>query len=284
MTQYDRIATQYGDEMSKQFYKLLECKLVERALVPELAKRCAPKLLEFAAGTGYYTSRLLSWKPDATLTSMDISQAMLDINAAQNAAAISAGRLRVLSADGSQPQSYAPADDDRSSSSSSGSDEDGPYFDGAIGAWILNYADSRAVLRRMFDNIALNIKPGGFFVGVVPYPTEDLVVRGRACKEQPLRDIHPFLEFTRPLDDDSGWWFRVHLDQVLILECVHHRKSVYEEVAEEAGFTEIEWFPAKLPREDFVPPGTMPKHDLSPEVYRAFTDVGIFSVVRFYKK
>ncbi|KAM3462375.1 hypothetical protein NHJ6243_004124 [Beauveria neobassiana] len=274
MTQYDRIATQYGDEMSKQFYKLLECKLVERALVPKLAKRCAPKLLELAAGTGYYTSRLLSWKPDATLTSMDISQAMLDINAAQNAAAISSGRLRVLSADGSQPQSYAPDDDD----------EDGPYFDGAIGAWILNYADSRAVLRRMFDNIALNIKPGGFFVGVVPYPTEDLVVRGRACKEQPLRDIYPFLEFTRPLDDGSGWWFRVHLDEGFILECVHIRKSVYEEVAEEAGFTDIEWFPANLPREDFVPPGMVPKHNLSPEVYKAFTDVGIFSVVRFYKK
>ncbi|KAM3434193.1 hypothetical protein MY4824_005532 [Beauveria thailandica] len=274
MTQYDRIATQYGDEMSEQFYKLLECKLMERALAPELAKRTAPKLLEFAAGTGYYTSRLLSWKPDATLTSMDISQAMLDINAAHNAAAISAGRLRVLSADGSQPQSYAPDDDDGT----------GPYFDSAVGAWILNYADSRAALRRMFDNVALNVKPGGFFVGVVPHPAEDLVARGRACREQPLRDVYPFLEYTRPLDDGSGWWFRVHLDEGLSFECAHHRKSVYDEVAEEAGFTDIEWFPANLPRQDFVPPGAVPKHDLSPEVYKAFTDVGILSVVRFYKK
>ncbi|KAM3514283.1 hypothetical protein MY11210_002073 [Beauveria gryllotalpidicola] len=273
MTQYDHIATQY-DEVSEHFYKLLECKLMERALAPELAKRPAPKLLEFAAGTGYYTSRVLSWKPDATLTSMDISQAMLDINAARNGAAVSAGRLRFLTADGSQPQSYAP----------DGGGGGGPYFDSAFGGWFFNYADSRAALRRMFDNIALNIKPGGFFVGVVPYAAEDLAARGRACKEPLLSNVYPFLDFTRPLDDGSEWWFRVHADESLNFECAHHRKSVYDEVAKEAGFTEIEWSPANLPREDFVPPGAVVKHDLSPEVYKAFTDVGILAVIKLYKK
>ncbi|TQW00976.1 hypothetical protein V2A60_002004 [Cordyceps javanica] len=274
MTQYDHIGAKY-EQANEQFYKLLEGKLMQNALGPELADKSGLKLLEFAAGTGFYTSRVLAWSPDATITSMDISQAMLDVNAAHNADAVAAGRLRYLVADGARPQSYAPGGSGGATSE---------YFDGAFGGWFLNYATNRASLRDMFDNIALNIKPGGFFVGVVPYPTEDLAARGRACKEPPLRDIYPFLDFTRPLDDDSGWWFTCHVDETLNFECAHHRKSVFEEVAAAAGFTDIEWSPANLPREDFISPGAVVKHDLPPEVYKAYTSVGILSVIKIYKK
>ncbi|EGX96149.1 hypothetical protein CCM_00804 [Cordyceps militaris CM01] len=271
MTQYDDIGAKY-EQVNEQFYKLLEGRLMQNALVPELRKKPKQQLLEFAAGSGFYTSRVLAWSPGATITSMDISQAMLDINAASNAEAVAAGRLRLLAAaDGARPQSYGPPDG-------------GDCFDGAFGGWFLNYADSRAALRRMFDNIALNVKPGGFFVGVVPYPTEDLEARGRACRAPPLRHIYPFLDFTRPLEDGSGWWFTCNVDETLNFECAHHRKSVYDEVAKEAGFTDIEWLPANLPREDFVPPGVVLRNEFSPEVYKAYTDIGILAVIKVYKK
>lgn len=280
MPLYDQIGAKY-DQASEQFYKLLEGKLMQNALAPELAKRPPGlKLLEFASGTGFYTSRVLSWSdpgstsssPATTITSMDISQVMVDVNRAHNAAAVSSGRLRLLTADGAQPVSYAP---------------DGVttnYFDGAFGGWFLNYAESRASLRAMLDNIALNIKPGGFFVGAVPYPTEDLAARGRACRRPPLRDIYPFLDFTRELADGSGWYFTCHVDETLSFETVHHRKSVMEETAREAGFTEMEWSEANLPREEFVHEGQTMKNDMSPEVYKAYTDVGILAVIKIFKK
>ncbi len=273
MTQYDNIGAQY-DQANEQFYKLLEGKLMQNALAPELAKQPALRLLEFAAGTGFYTSRMLSWSaPSTTITAMDISQTMLDVNAQHNAAAVASGRLQFLAAtDGAQRRSYAP----------DGVTEE--YFDAAFGGWFLNYADSRAGLRAMFDNIALNIKPGGFFVGVVPYPEEDLATREKRCKEPPLRDIYPYLDFTGPLDDGSGWWFTCHVDETLNFVTAHHRQSVYEEVAREAGFTDIEWSKADLPREEFVPPGAVVRNDLSPEVYKAYTDVGILAVIKIFKK
>ncbi|OAA59988.1 hypothetical protein ISF_05999 [Cordyceps fumosorosea ARSEF 2679] len=272
MTQYDHIGAQY-EQANEQFYKFLEGKLMENALRPEIADRPGLKLLEFAAGTGFYTSRALAWSaPDTSLTSMDISRAMLDVTAGNNATAVSSGRLRLLLADGAHPRSYAP--DDHSEE----------YFDGAFGGWFLNYAEGRETLRSMFDNIALNLRPGGFFVGVVPYPEEDLAARGRACKEPPLRDIYPFLDFTRPLEDGSGWWFTCHVDETLSFETAHHRRSVFEEVAREAGFSEMEWSPANLPREEFISRGAVVKNDLSPEVYKAYADVGILAVIKVYKK
>ncbi|KAJ6784081.1 hypothetical protein PWT90_07134 [Aphanocladium album] len=271
MTQYDQIGDRYN-AANEQFYKMLEGKLMENALTPELQKTSGLKLVEFAAGAGFYTSRMLNWSPDATITAMDVSQAMLDANAKQNGAAVSSGRLRFLAADGSKPASYAP----------DGTTKE--YFDGAFGGWFLNYALNRVDLRAMFDNIALNIKPGGFFVGVVPYPTEDVAERGRRCKAPEMRGIYPFLDFTRELEDGSGWYNTIHVDETLNFEAAHHKKSIFEQAGRDAGFTEMEWSLANLPREDFIPPGVTPVQDLTPEQYAAFADIGILAVIKIYKK
>ncbi|KAJ3479864.1 hypothetical protein NLG97_g8211 [Lecanicillium saksenae] len=117
----------------------------------------------------------------------------------------------------------------------------------------------------MFDNIALNLKPGGFFVGVVPYPTEDVAERGRRCKSPEMKGIYPFLDFTRELEDGSGWYNTIHIDETLNFEAAHHKK-------------------ANLPREEFLPPGVVPVNDLTPEQYAAFADIGILAVIKIYKK
>lgn len=270
MSQYDQIGDKYN-EAHEQFYKLLEGKIMENALRPELSKP-GLKLVEFAAGTGFYTSRVLQWSSDAVITAMDISQPMLDGNAKLNAEANAAGRVRFLAADGSEPQSYAPDGVTRE------------YFDGAFGGWFLNYATSRAALRRMFDNIALNLKPGGFFVGVVPFPTEDLADRGRRLDSPGMRAIYPRLEFTRPLEDGSGWYTTINISATLNFECAHHHKSVFEEVGREAGFTDMEYSLADLPREDFIPPGVVMQNDLTPEQYDLYRKNGMLAVIKIYKK
>lgn len=269
MTQYDQIGANY-DQANEQFYKLLECKVMEKVLIPEL-KKPNLKLVEFAAGTGYYTTRAFDWSEGASITSMDISQAMLDVNGRVNKDKIDAGRLRIITADGTQVRSFAP-DDSRE------------YFDGAFGGWFFNYATSRENLRAMFENVAINIKPGGFFVGVVPYPEEDLATRGAELKKPPFPQILPWLEFTRELEDKTGWYSMIYITDSLKFEGVHHRLSVYKEVAEEAGFSAIEWSPADLPREEFISPGAPPQNDLTPEDYKKYTDVGFFSIMKMYKK
>lgn len=273
MTQYDQIGAEY-DVVDQQFFKLLESKVMENVLRPELV-RPGLKLVEFAAGTGFYTKRAFAWSSSSNgvhVTSIDISPVMVDIIAQRNADKAATGLLRLITADGRLPRSYAPDGVTRG------------YFDGAFGGWFLNYAASRAELRAMMDCIAVNLKPGGFFVGVVPGETEDLEARRQRLREPPFDRLYLRLDLTRELDDGSGWWNTVHINEALSFEAAHHRKSVYEEVAREAGFGAVEWSSGNLDRDEFIKPGMVVQNDLSPEDYELYAKVGMFSVIKMYKE
>lgn len=229
MTQYDNLGATYN-VVEDMAFKTLEISLVEKMLKPHLSP--STSVIEFACGSGLYTRRLLSWGV-TNLTSMDISPEMLKL---AEATVNHSPHVRFVVADGTKPTSLAP-------------DSSEHYFDFGFGGWFLNYALSKAELTGMFKTIALNLKPGSYFAGVIPHPTEDLQTRAKVCNSLPMWDLPPRMEYMETIDDGNGWRVRISLDEKVNFLAAHMKKSVYEAAARDAGFEDIQWLLEELPKD-----------------------------------
>ncbi|KAF5125115.1 hypothetical protein E5D57_009801 [Metarhizium anisopliae] len=226
MTQYDSLSSTY-DVFDTLPYRQMEWENVSRAVSPLL--RPGMKVLELACGTGCYTSRLFDWGV-TDMTAVDISRPMLDEAAVRAHHHIEAGNLRLVAADGSETQSFAP-------------DHSSCYFDLAFGAWFLNYAENKAQLRAMFRNMAQNLRPGAPFIAIVPHPTDDVGARGETYNKPPFNRLYPRNKYTEPLESGDGYGLRVLLDNNGVdFMTWHMKREVYEEAARLGGFRgRLEW-------------------------------------------
>lgn len=234
MTQYDSISLSYNVIESNP-YRSIEKDNVHSAIEPFLKPYMS--VLEFGCGTGFYSSALVNWGVNH-LTSMDISAVMLDGAMARLSAELSSGKVRFEKGDRAVPISFAP-------------DKSSGYFDMAVGAWFLNYASDKATLVSMFKNISLNLKPGGFFVGIVPHPTEEFGERIKSYQKPPLNRLLPRNQYTEELSSGDGWTSRVFLsDDGVDFMTWHLKKSIYEEAASLGGMNgRFEWRREVLPED-----------------------------------
>lgn len=234
MTQYDSIGSSY-DVVESLPYRAIEKDNVYLAIKPFLESHMS--VLEFGCGTGFYSSALLSWGI-AHLTSMDISTAMLDGAMARLSSEVFSGKVQFERGDGTAPTSFAP-------------DKSLDYFNMAFGAWFLNYASDKATLVSMFKNISQNLKPDGFFAGIVPHPTDDFAERIKLYQKSPLNKLLPRNQYTEELSSGDGWTSRVFLSEDGVdFMTWHLKKSIYEEAARLGGMNgKFEWRREILPED-----------------------------------
>ncbi|KAM3498602.1 hypothetical protein MY10362_008080 [Beauveria mimosiformis] len=227
MTQYDTISKQYKDVSESLPYRDMEVANVRAALEPIL--RPDLHIIEFACGAGFYTDKLLSWGA-GSVTGMDISKRMIELAKLRLVSAPYKEKARFVVSDGTVPRSY-----------SAGGELEA--YDIAFAAWFLNYSATAAELTAMFTSVAINLKPTGVFIGVVPHPEEDLEARAKAFATAPLDRLYPRYEYTGELESGDGWGLRVHLDYPSLNFMTYHlRPSVYEHAARAAGLRgKIEW-------------------------------------------
>ncbi|KAL9013473.1 MAG: hypothetical protein Q9173_001829 [Seirophora scorigena] len=225
-TQYNDIGTLY-DEMRKLPVATIEHDNVQAAVTPYIM---GANVLDLACGSGHYSKPFLTWGA-ATVLGVDISSAM--INAAQQSSAADY-RLTFHVADCSIPQRY-----------------DGGPFDLVFGAWLLNYASGKRELTQMFRNIAMNLKPGGRFVGVTPHPTDDpRAATEKALSVQPALYAGVTVNVTQAVHDGVA----THLVAPtragnVEFDAFYLRKSLYEESAREGGMLgALSWRPVSIPQ------------------------------------
>ncbi|KID81542.1 ToxA protein [Metarhizium guizhouense ARSEF 977] len=158
------------------------------------------------------------------MTAVDISRPMLAEAAIRTHNHVEARNLRLVAADGTEIQSFAP-------------DHSACYFDLAFGAWFLNYAENKAQLRAMFRNMAQNLRPGAPFIAIVPHPTDDVGDRAEIYTKPPFNRMFPRNEYTEPLESGDGYGLRVLLDNNGVdFMTWHMKREVYEEAARLGGF------------------------------------------------
>ncbi|KAL9598426.1 MAG: hypothetical protein Q9219_004516 [cf. Caloplaca sp. 3 TL-2023] len=223
-SQYDALVAPYN-ELRKLPGERLEIYNMQQAIKGYIT---GANILELACGSGHYSHLLVAWGA-AQVVGVDISK---EIIAAAEATA-SSDRERFLVADCTVPQKF----------------EGGP-FDIVFGGWLLNYARSGAEMANMFRTINLNLKTGGRFFGVTPFPTED---PRRLC-EMALQRRPLFWDrlFVDPVDDvDCGITTLITAEiepQKIQIETYYLSKNVYEKAAKEGGMNGSELGTDDLPR------------------------------------
>ena len=226
-TQYDDIGSAY-DEMKKLPVAILECGNVKSALAPYIK---GAKVLDLACGTGYYCRHLIEWGA-ARVVGVDVSQTM--VNVAKQALR-SDDRVSFHVGDCSVPVQY----------------EGGP-FDIVLGSWLLNYAANDEELINMYQNISINLKEGGHFVGVTPEPIWDPKTRvEQALASQPTQYEGIILTVKQEIEDGV----QTHLLAVtkagkVEFDGYYLSRNVYEESARAGGMTgTFSWKSMVIPEE-----------------------------------
>ena len=222
-TQYDNIGAAYGEMHKMPAHRLADANL-ELTLKPLVAGK---KVLDLASGLGRYSRPLASkWGANHVL-GVDISSAMIE--AARKATPIQdyGNKVEYQLGDCSKPTQYSQ----------------GP-FDVVLGSWFLNYAPDYATQLEMWKNVAINLAPGGTFVGVVPPATEDPKAYTLAVEEQrPYKLGTIIAQFVGELPDGVTTRIVAGVEpQDVVFDQYHMKKSVYERAAREAGMGgEFEW-------------------------------------------
>lgn len=230
-TQYETIQAPY-DEIRKCTIALIERANVQEAVAPFIK---GARVLDLACGTGFYSFPLLEWGASSVL-GVDLSPAMIE--EARNVGSqmpSATGKTAFKVADCSVPIAH----------------EGGP-FDLVFGAWLLNYAPSGKEMAKMFRNIALNLKDGGHFVGVVPPPTQDPATWVEAeAKARPKGSGLLLTSVTGAVED--GLTVHLHADTrsgAVDFDCYHLRKDVWEAAAREGGLHgKLSWSLSTVPEE-----------------------------------
>ncbi|KAL8749246.1 MAG: hypothetical protein Q9184_006882 [Pyrenodesmia sp. 2 TL-2023] len=226
-TQYDSIVAPY-QEMRKLPGEICETYNTQEALAPHIQ---GAHVLDLACGSGHYSRLMISWGA-ARVVGVDISSGMVAAAKAET----KSDKIRFMVADCTIP-----------------TEVDGGPFDIVFGGWLLNYAPEAATLTKMFRNICINLKDGGRFFGVTPYPTEDPRKHNEeGLKSKPLFWDQLWIEVIGDVAD--GVATRVTADikpEKVQFENYHLKSSVYQQAAREGGMKgELEWKPIIFPPEE----------------------------------
>jgi ubiquinone/menaquinone biosynthesis C-methylase UbiE len=214
-TDYDPIAEQYRLAKQQTWRAFIEA-YTFMGLIGDLFGK---EVIDLACGEGFY-SRKVRQRGAAEVTGLDLSPRMIDLAEAREAEQ----NLGI---------EYYVGDARRL-------DGNAPY-DLAIAAYLLNYAENRAELRRMCHSISRCLMPGGRFVAVNASPILDFStapsyrkygfetsVRGRWREGVPI-----------------VWRFYVDGGSFEI-ENYHLDAALHEEAFRAAGFREIRWHTPRL--------------------------------------
>lgn len=225
-TQYDSIGARYGGMHTAPAITGpdIERPSVQAVLGDITGLHC----LDLACGYGRWMKFLLE-NHAASVTGVDISSAMIDAAKAASAtwpverrdkAAFHVGDCsKVIKVPG------------------------GP-FDVVFAVWFLNYAADAEELTGMWRNIYANLKPGGRFIGIttnVHLPFETPVTDQYGIAVEPLEKVK------------DGWKCRLTAytePERVTFDIYHLSKEAYENGAEAAGMTDVEWRGHTLPEDD----------------------------------
>ena len=214
-TDYDRIAREY------QASKLQPWRThIERHTLMRLTGAVAGlQVLDLACGEGYYTRLLRSLGADP-VTGADLSQGMIDLARAQEAAEPLDVRYEVAD---------ARAVDQREGN------------DLVFAAYLLNYAKDHDELLAMCRAIVRNLKPGGRFVTVNNNPGDP------PGNFETGRMYGYSKQLDGPLADGAPVHWRFHLPEGTIgVTNYHLAPATMERAMEEAGLRDIRWHPAEV--------------------------------------
>jgi SAM-dependent methyltransferase len=150
--QYNDIHLEYSDCYQTSVYTQMEKENVRRAVRYEIQ---GARVLEHACGSGFYTFDLLRWGA-ASVVAIDISEEMIADARSHPDNNTFTGRVEFRVGDASNPAVI-----------------DGAPFDVVIAVWLLTYAPDHETLSRMFQTVAINLKPGGKFITTVIRPSSD---------------------------------------------------------------------------------------------------------------
>ncbi|KEF54668.1 uncharacterized protein A1O9_09110 [Exophiala aquamarina CBS 119918] len=251
-SQYDEIGLAY--ESMKRFpAAVLERITFQSVITPLLSTHKDVKVLDLACGTGYYTRLLREWGSASVSSILGIDISAVMIEAAREGAesplpspsSSPAGILAHISfqvGDCTQPL-HLPS----------------TPFDVVTGAWLLNYASSRAEMTAMWRNISCSLRDEtGVFVGITPYPARDLDAFAAsfspAANPAAALDREKYgvgVEYTAKLASGDGYATKVTAytsPAEISFENFHLGRDVYEACAREAGMLgELKWIEPEVP-------------------------------------
>jgi SAM-dependent methyltransferase len=198
-------------------------------------------VLDLACGSGAYSHKFIEWGASRVL-GVDISSAMLEKAKALAQNYNDWDKVEFKEADCSKPIKF----------------EGGP-FDIVFGGWFLNYASTGEEMIDFWRNIYLNLKPGGYFVGITPPPSndpEDHVNAEQRARPWPMASSGLYTTLNKHVDE--GVSIHRHADTPvgdLDFDAFHLRKDVYIRAAKEAGFrNEIVWEGTRVPYDFMMSP------------------------------
>jgi len=207
--QYDKIGGAYANFKETPFPRYAELPTVRRLLSGLIEGRL---VLDLACGTGFYSRLFKQWGA-ADVVGVDVSGSMV-------------AAAREVETKDPLGITYQVADV-----------ADLPVlgsFDLAAAAYLLNYAETREVMRRMGRNIAANLKPDGRLLALLPEPD---YVMGKG-------DTERYGFSYRLITSDEDWRLvhaDIHTNPPFSLEYRHWSRRTYAEELEAVGFIDLRW-------------------------------------------
>ena len=233
--EYDTIGDRYSEAKTAPWRIHLEAYTLEH-LAGDLS---GARVLDLACGDGFYSRRLMRLGAAQTL-GVDASVEMIALG--ERAEQAAARGCRYLHADVMDLGVVG-------------------QFDVVVAAFLLNYARSRAELRRFADAMYANLRPGGRLVGVNDY-TDDRQTGTRHFERHGFRKSGP----ARYVEGEPiTYEFLLPKGRSFAITNFYWRPSTYLEVLAEAGFDQPQWHPFVLSPEGL---GSLPS-DAWEELLRA---------------
>ncbi len=211
MTNYneDHVAEQYSKAKEQPWRSRIEC----YSLLKRLGNLQGKTVLDLACGEGYYT-RKLRQAGAAKVAGLDISERMIELARAQEAADPLGIEYRVEDARTVVPQQG---------------------FDLACAAWLLVYAHDRAELACMCQGLASRLRPGGRVVTLLTNPEVYFF--------QPRPDYRKYgfeMKLADHVFEGAPILWTIHLDDSsLDIENYYFPISAYESAFRDAGFRDF---------------------------------------------
>jgi len=214
--EYDRIGDRYSEAKQQPFRIHLEAYTLERLAGDVRGAR----VVDFACGDGFYSRRFMRAGAASTL-GIDASAEMVALGEQAEAAEPLGCRYR-----------HGDVGDVRALG----------LFDLAIAAYLLNYARSRAELRRFCDVAYASLRPGGRLLGVNDF-TADGKTGARAYPAHCFRKIgpDPFVEGA-PITYE----FLLPEGRSFAITNYYWRPATYLEELRAAGFAATMWHPFEV--------------------------------------
>lgn len=207
---YDKFAKQYKASKRLPFREYIEWYSYNK-LLGDVSQK---SVLDLACGEGFYTRRIKRKGAD-TVVGADISEEMIRLAEAQeqhNPLGVEyiLGDVMALGSIG--------------------------QFDLVVASYLLNYAETREQLLKMFQTIAVNLQPGGRFVGINNNPDQP-------PESFPICEKYGFTKsISGPLKEGSAITYEFSRSgQKFSFDNFYLSRNTHEWAARQAGLNSIQW-------------------------------------------